>query len=74
MKTAASTRPAIAGTAEETRALAGRNRRLALLLGIGVVIFTLLCAVYIFFLGGANKGPMKPFHSHHAAAAHLEAV
>lgn len=41
-----------------------RNRRVGLFIGLTVVILTALCALYIATLGGRNKPPMKPFHSH----------
>ena len=40
-----------------------RNRRLALYLVLFLIVATVLCALYIGFVGGSNKGPMEPYHS-----------
>lgn len=40
-----------------------RNRRIAYIIVAFLVTMTLLCAAYIKWWGGANMGPMAPYHS-----------
>ena len=53
-------RPLIERDPDELRR---RNRRVGIIIATIVFVLTLLCALYIRFLGGVNKGPLQPFHS-----------
>ncbi|HVK40702.1 MAG TPA: hypothetical protein VNA88_19370 [Candidatus Kapabacteria bacterium] len=44
------------------RELRRRNRRVGILLAVAFVTLVALCAAYIYWYGGSNKPPMKPFH------------
>ena len=50
-------------TSTKSPQLRRRNRRTALMLFTALIVATVLCAIWIAFFGGLNKGQLKPYHS-----------